>query len=364
MRVLISGYYGFGNLGDEAVLTSIIEGLRQRAPNIGLTVLSAQPQLTTELNNVRAVHRYDLFRIFSELEESAIFLSGGGTLFQDTTSRRSFWYYIGMVGLAKLWGKKIMIFAQGFGPLRGPLDRLAARLVLDRVDLITLRDETALNELRRLGVRNQNVFVTADPTFSLKQMDKSEGRKILSLEGVPVAGPLVGIAVRSLARRADGEQLAKLLTAALDRLKQKHGWEPVFLLFQCPEDMAATSKIVKAMKEGSHVVFKICSPAEMLAIFSCFEFVISLRLHALVFAAQHDVPMLALSYDPKVSSFAGLVDQPCLKIGELDKLEAVLGKAVSERVALKGRLSAARRELSAKAGRSFDLFFDYFGKAS
>jgi polysaccharide pyruvyl transferase CsaB len=364
LRVLISGYYGFGNVGDEAVLKAIIEGLRERAPNIGLTVLSAQPHLTTELNSVRAVHRFDLFRIFSELEESAIFLSGGGTLFQDATSRRSFWYYLGMVALAKFWGKKVMIFAQGFGPLRGRFNRLIARWLLDRVDLITLRDNEALNELRRLGVKNQKVFVTADPTFGLKHLDKSEGRNILSLEGVPVGRPLVGIAVRSLPQRSDNERLAFALAAALDRLKQRHGWEPVFLLFQCPEDMAAASRIVKAMKERSHVVFRICRPEEMLALFTCFEFVIALRLHALVFAALHDVPMLALAYDPKVSSFAGLVDQPCLKMAELDKLEGGLEQAVAARVALKARLAEAGRELSEKAGRSFDLFFEYFGKAN
>lgn len=365
MRVLISGYYGFGNVGDEAVLKAILEGLRERAPAIGLTVLSAKPELTTELNDVRSVHRYDLFRIFSELEESGVFISGGGTLFQDSTSRRSFWYYIGLVGLALLFGNKVMVFAQGFGPLRGPFNRLVARLILDRVDVITLRDEDALNELKRLGVKKPKMYVTADPTFCLKNIDKNEGRHLLGLEGVPTGKPLVGIAIRSLPHSRDSErQLAKFLAEALDRLKEKHGWEPVFLLFQCPEDMGEAAKVVNLMKAGSHIVFKICRPEEMLALFSCFEFVIGMRLHSLIFAALNDVPMVALAYDPKVESFARSVGQPYLRLGELAKLNETLAGALAERSASAQRLSEIKKDLTNKAKRNFDLFFEYFGKVN
>jgi polysaccharide pyruvyl transferase CsaB len=365
LRVLISGYYGFGNVGDEAVLKAILEGLRQRAPDIGLTVLSAKPELTTELNEVRSVHRYDFLRIFSELDEAGIFLSGGGTLFQDATSRRSFWYYIGLVGLALLFGKKVMIFAQGFGPLRSPLNRLIARWLLDRVDVITLRDEDSLKELKRLGIKKPPVYVTADPTFCLKNLGKNEGRHLLGLEGVPTGKPLVGIAIRSLAHLPVNEQqLAKFLAEALDHLKNKYDLVPVFLLFQCPEDMAETSQVINLMKERSHVVFKLCRPAEMLALFSGFQFVISLRLHALVFAALNDVPMVALAYDPKVGSFARLAGQPYLDLGELSKLNETLDKAVAERTRSAQRLSALKENLVNKAKQNFDLFFEYFGKGN
>ena len=358
MRVLISGYYGFGNVGDEAILSSIIGGLRERAPQIGLTVLSAKPELTRETNDVRSVDRYDLAGIWNELDEAGVFISGGGTLFQDVTSARSFWYYCGLTALALLFGKKVMIFAQGFGPLRGRLRRAFARWVLDRVHLITLRDQDSLDELKRLGVRNTNIHVTADPTFCLKSLGPAEGRKLLGLEGVPVGKRLVGVALRSLRNRWPGseEEFVRLLAGLLDQLKVKHGFEPVFLLFKCPEDMSKTKKVYDAMKERGHIVFKILQPEEMLSLFSCFQFVVAMRLHALIFAAQSGVPFLALSYDPKVAAFARSVGQPSLDLNEISRLEAAMAETKP--------LAVVREELAARAGRNFELFFETFGKTN
>jgi len=357
VRVLISGYYGFGNVGDEAVLKAIIGGLREQAPAIGLTVLSANPALTTELNEVRSVHRYDLWGVLSELDGAGVFLSGGGTLFQNATSSRSFWYYLGLTALALLFGKKVMVFAQGFGPLRGRVNRAAARWVLDRVHLITLRDQDSYDELKKLGVRNPHVYVTADPTFCLQNSGPAEGRKLLGLEGVPVGKPLVGVALRSLGRwPGDEKEFVKLLAGLLDKLKTKHGFEPVFLLFQCPEDMSETKKVYDSMKERGHIVFKILRPEEMLSLFAGFRFVIGMRLHALVFAAENGVPFLALSYDPKVAAFAKAVGQPYLDLAEIGRLEAVMEQTKP--------LAVAREELVVQARRNFELFFETFGKTN
>lgn len=358
MRVLISGYYGFGNVGDEAVLAALIGGLRERAPRIGLTVLSASPQQTTEQHDVRSVHRYDLFRVLTELDEAGVFICGGGTLFQDVTSARSFWYYCGLTALALLFGKKVMIFAQGFGPLRGRFRRAFARRVLDRAHLITLRDQGSYEELINLGVKNPNIHVTADPTFCLKELGPSEGRKLLGLEGVPVGKRLVGVALRSLRNRWPGseQEFVRLLAGLLDQLKVKHGFEPVFLLFKCPEDLSETKKVYDAMKERGHIVFKILQPEEMLSLFSCFQFVVAMRLHALIFAAFSGVPFLALSYDPKVAAFAGSVGQPSLDLGEIGRLEAAMSETKP--------LTVARAELVAGANKNFELFFETFGKVS
>lgn len=362
MKVLISGYYGFGNVGDEAVLEAIIKGLKEKVPAAELTVLSAQPKITAELNRVGSIHRYDLIGLFKALDGADVFLSGGGSLFQDSTSSRSFWYYICLVWLAKLFGKKVMVFAQGFGPLRRGLNRLIARFVLNQVDLITLRDEDSLNELKRLGVKRAKMIVTADPTFLLKA-DLNEGKKLLALEGIPAGKPLLGVALRQFVRRLDGEKgLAAQLAATLDRLNEKYGWEPVFLLFRCPADMSAASKVMGLMKRPAHVVFKTCRPAEMLALFPHFEFVIGLRLHSLIFAAICGVPMLGLSYDPKVRAFMREIDQPCLELNETDRIDELMDNVILQREEIKSRLSSLKPRLINKAGENFKLFLEYFGK--
>src|SRR3989339_978082 len=143
MKIALSGYYGFGNIGDEALLTII----KQKIAGAEFTVLDRS------------------FKIISQIFRSDLLISGGGTLFQDKTSSRSFYYYIGVVALAKLMGKKVMILAQGFGPLNKTLNRHLARLVLNRVDIITLRDKQSLETIKKLGVTIPRIELTADPVF-------------------------------------------------------------------------------------------------------------------------------------------------------------------------------------------------------
>jgi len=356
MKILISGYYGFGNVGDEAVLESIISGFRRHSPEIKLVVLSAAPELTAELSGVPAIHRYDLPGVLWEMIKTDVFVSGGGTLFQDATSSRSFWYYLGMVFLAKLLRKKVVIFAQGFGPLRKIFNRWLARFILDRVDLITLRDEDSSRQMKALGVKRPAVLVTADPTALLEIPSKSEGRRILALEGVPLDKPLLGVAVRGLLRPGSESKLFGILAEKLDELCAKRGLQPVFLLFQCPEDMRAASLVMDRMKEKSYAVFRICRPKEMLALFSQFELVVGMRLHSLIFAAMNHVPMLGISYDPKVEAFMNSIGQPCFKAEQFEKMGDVLEEIFSRRSQIARELEGHSKILLEKADLNFELF--------
>lgn len=367
MKILVSGYYGFGNVGDEAVLGAMVQGFRQYLPESEITVLSAAPRLTAELNQVGSVSRFDLPGILREIRKADVVVSGGGSLFQDVTSNRSFLYYIGIVWLAKLLGKKVMVFAQGFGPLRKRFNRWLARLVLNRVDLITLRDEDSLAELRKMGVKRPPVRVTGDPTALLEVEDKSEGRKILGLEGIPLNKPLIGVSVRSIPRSPRSEeQCFKHLAEKLDALAADHGLLPVFIFFQCPEDMRQASMVMGLMKEKSYAVFRICRPDEMFSLFTQFELVIGMRLHALVFAALNAVPMLGISYDPKVEAFMKSIgrpyirlDSPHLSVG--NELNEHLEKMLAQKDAIKRDLEARKRTLVENAKLNFDLFLKNFG---
>lgn len=337
MKIVISGYYGFGNIGDEAVLVSMLQGFLRRDPALEITVLSASPRLTAEFNQVKSVHRFSLLEILRELIGTDVLVSGGGSLFQDATSTASLWYYSGLILLAKLLRKKVMVFAQGFGPVRKKINRLLARLVLGRADLITLRDEDSHAELKKLGVKRPPIQVTGDPAALLEVRSKNEGRKILGLEGIPLDNPLIGISVRSVPLQPQIEkELFRVLAEKLDRFVAKHKLQPVFFLFQCPEDMGEASQVIGAMKGKSHVVFRICRPQEMLELFAHLDILIGMRLHSLIFAALNSVPMLGMSYDPKVRSFAESIEQPCIRLDESGKIgifwmESWCGKTRSKR---------------------------------
>ena len=307
MKVLISGYYGFGNLGDEAVLAAIIKGLRERSPGIEVSVLSGW-------------RRYNLFTLIGELLTCDALISGGGTLFQDATSSRSLWYYAAVVWLAKLFGKPVMVLGQGLGPLRRGFNRALAGFVLKRVDLITLRDEDSLQELRRLGVTGGNVFVTADPAF------------LLGVTGRPASAgaPKAGLALKQ----------PLVPAATLERLKKKYGLEPVSLVFQ-----------------PAAVSFQ-----EMLNVIAGLDCLIGMRLHALIFAALAGVPMVGIAYDPKVRSFMRSLGQPCLEQGELARLDETLDRVLANRTAIRQQLTELRPRLAAKAAENFSLFFQYIGQ--
>jgi len=362
MKVLISGYYGFGNVGDEAVLTAIVQEWRKRDPAAAITVLSATPGLTAELNGVRSIHRFAPVELLREMVRTDLFISGGGTLFQDATSPASFWYYIGLVLWAKLLRKKVMIFAQGFGPLRRWFNRRLAGLILPLADLITVRDEDSLREFRLLGVKPDRLFLTADPTALLNVPGAVEGRKILCLEGIPLDRPLLGISVRSFKMpERDKEVFLGRLAAALDALVERYHFRPVFLLFQCPEDMAKTTRVMELMRTESKVIFRICRPDEMFSLFQHFSFIIGLRLHSLIFAALNAVPAVALSYDPKVAAFAAQAGLPYVDLehdpSEID-LEREIEKAFSGREQIKEKLQVNARQMRARAAENFALLLE------
>ncbi len=92
-RVLLSGYYGFGNLGDEALLEVIVDRMRRRFPSAQLEVLSATPQMTAANHRVESTPRWDWRAIRAAIARADVVLSGGGGLLQDATSLRSLLYY-------------------------------------------------------------------------------------------------------------------------------------------------------------------------------------------------------------------------------------------------------------------------------
>ncbi len=347
MNILLSGYYGFGNTGDEAVLSAIIQGIRERDPKARITVL----------------YRCAWFKIFWKMLRADIFVSGGGTLFQNSTSNRSFLYYIGLVWLAKLLRKKTMIFAQGFGPLKGFIWRWIARRVLNRVNLITLRDSESCAELKNIGVTRPPIYLTADPASILYIPLAHAGRKALSLEGVRLEGsPLLGVCIRRPVQKEDGS-IYQDLAETIDWLVRTQGYQPVFVPFQSPEDLQPSLEVIRHMRESSKVVYKIVPPEEMLSIITQFDLLISMRLHALIFAAAASVPMLGLSYDPKVESFMRRIGQPCVKIGEGFKFSVLkdkLTRIVNNKETIKQSLWVEGKTLFEQAQLNFSLLFDLY----
>lgn len=326
-KILISGYYGFANAGDEAMLTAIVDSLRQVEENVEITVLSGNPNDTASKHKVGSVYRFNPFSVLRVVSETDLLLSGGGSLLQDVTSKRSLLYYLSIIGLGKLFGKKVMLFAQGIGPIRARWARQLTSCVCNKANAITVRDNESAEELIEMGVKQEKIIVTADSVLSLKPADKACGKEILQKAGLDLSKPIIGISLRPW--EGDSKCFHVLAEAAM-KLQQIYDVQLLLLPLQYSVDTKACEKLQKMLSDQKDVFLLDgkYNTEEFLSIIGNFDLMIAMRLHALVFAAVMQIPLLAISYDPKVDSFVNAVGSK--SVGTVEKINAeVLLKAVA-----------------------------------
>ncbi|MDS1029665.1 polysaccharide pyruvyl transferase CsaB [Bacillota bacterium LX-D] len=327
-KVVLSGYYGFNNLGDEGVLFSILRTLRAQRPELKLTVLSNDPAKTSKLYNVEAVNRWNPKEVWQTLRQADLLISGGGSLLQDVTSPKSLIYYLGIVWLAKKLGLPVVYYAQGIGPINTRLGQYLVPKVSNSVDLITVRDQDSKNLLTSLKVTNPQIYVTADPVFSLyhREIERDQGQKLLTRSGVDLEEktPLIGISVRGW-KKLTGYQ--KVLARLGDNLTQQ-GYKVVLLPFHFPDDVCVCREIARLMKEEPVIVKEQCGVVEMLGVIGEMQLIVGMRLHALIMAAVMGVPAIGISYDPKIDSILKLIEQP--NAGRVETLDYELLNAEVE----------------------------------
>ncbi|MCG9966455.1 polysaccharide pyruvyl transferase CsaB [Pelotomaculum terephthalicicum JT] len=320
-KVVISGYYGFHNSGDEAILHAMLQALRGVMPGLEVTVLSREPGYTTREFDVRSVSRNNPWQVFQAIKAADMLISGGGGLLQDVTSPRSIIYYLGVVAMAVLIGKPVFFYAQGIGPVHTALGRTAVRLVVNHVNAVTVRDADSKSELVSLGVKRPHVQVTADPVLGLEPLliDVEKGRKILASLGVG-GGPVAGLSVipwKGLSRYKE------VVARAADDLTAQ-GWQVLLIPMHNPVDIETCREVAALMRGkppfmlGSGTKYK-----ELLSIAANLDLAVGMRLHFLIFSAIFGVPVVGISYDPKVNRFLQSLGLPtglspeCLEYNEL-----------------------------------------------
>lgn len=294
-KVLISGYYGFGNTGDEAILLAMVTSLRAEVPNIEITVASAKPLETQEKYGVKAIDR-SVGAIRRAMIKSDLFISGGGGLLQDVTSVRSLAYYCSLLLLARVERVPIMIYGQGIGPIHWFFSKILVRLAVSGANVITVRDEGSKKMLEEFGVRRE-VIVTADPSLLLKPVHISR------LNGVK--RPVIGFAIRAW-KGIDYNQIAK----AADEVSDKVGASIAFIPFHSGRDRLVAEQIISKMKAHAQIVNGTDLPSEVLGVVGELDAMVGMRLHSNIFASLQGIPFLPIAYDPKVGEFSSMVGAP------------------------------------------------------
>lgn len=306
MRIVISGYYGFDNAGDEAILAGTLGALRNRLPACELTVLSADPPATRTLHGVRAVDRWHWPTIWQEVGGAGLLLQGGGGLLQDATSAKSPLYYLGVLAAARMRRTPYIIYAQGVGPLSGRSARWLTGRLFSRAAAVTVRDQASAALLAELGVPAEGVTVTADAAALLEPTPPEDVAHLLP---DPAGGPRVGFALREA---PGAEALVEGARCAARWLVRQQGAQ-VLLLALHPRADRPLAEGVATESGGSYLDSQDrLSPADLMGVIGSLDFVVAMRLHASIFAATRAVPFVALSYDPKVLAFAEGMGAPCV----------------------------------------------------
>lgn len=291
MNVVIFGYYGRGNLGDETNLRELIGFLRRNYSTIWITVISGDPVQTASVYGVAAVGRFQWSRIQEALSKAHLLIGGGGTLFQDRTSLRSLLYYSALIGLAKLYRVPVFLYGQGIGPIESWMGKQVARGALSAVETMTVRDRLSVIALAELRVHQPEIYFTADPLLALPPPDPQA--VAARWEHWPETVRL-GLILKADVRRKE------FWKDIINHLKWKPGMT-IFLIVIDPKDRDFNEEM--AASTDVELIDGIESWEQIQAILGGIDLVLSMRLHGLVAATVGEVPCCGLSEDPKIDGF-------------------------------------------------------------
>lgn len=300
MRIVLSGYYGFDNAGDEAILYSIILCIREIDSDASITVLSNNPYKTKRLYGVDSVNRWNLIEITNAINASDVLVSGGGSLLQDITGVKSLAYYLGVIAIARMLGKPVFLYAHGVGPLKSSLGRLMTRAVVNKcATLLSTRDEQSKQEFLDIGIQ-KNIEITADPVLSIEvnYEIKKCGIEIKKELGI-TSNDLLIVSVRSW---SGCEKLYSKIAECCDEYVRSGG-EVLLLPLHFPHDLPACQEVARRMENDNFIANKNYTVQHFLGIFYMSHIVIAMRLHALIMACVFGKPIIGISYDPKVDRF-------------------------------------------------------------
>src|SRR5579862_2838072 len=293
----MAAYFGSGNIGDDAILLGLIQGLGQSKHQI--TVLSGAPEETFRLYGLNSIPRRDMSRIKDAMGTCDALVYPGGSIFQDVTSFASVGYYAQLIKLGKSKGKKVVLLGQGVGPLTGFLGRRVAAGAFSMADVVAVRDPQSVATLKDLGVRVQP-RVTADSAFMLpapKLDDTQQGFNVGNMKSV-------GISIRPHGKNKD---IVKLF-GELTRLLFQNNHMPVLIEMDRHDDGPLILEIAKAQGGKIPDLRKLQTPMQLQQRLSRMDSVIAMRLHAGILATTVGIAPLMVSYDPKVTAFAKMLD--------------------------------------------------------
>lgn len=344
--VIISGYYGFENIGDDSLLAAIISGIKERLPDTRITVLAKRPKRLAKICGVKTINRFNLPRIAIEMRKAKLLISGGGSLLQDGTSKKSLYYYICIMKMAKMMNLRLMLYSNGLGPLRSDYGKNATADILSKADYVSLREAESLNLARSLS-ENACLHLTADPAFLIDPSDDEWLRHIMKREGISDKFFVVSIKDgNNFDGTATGDTAVEIFANEIASVSKKYGMMPIFIPMYPNRDTDITKQLCE--KCGCGRMIKGLTASELLGLLYRAEFVVGTRLHMLIFAASAGVPMLGISYDPKINGFMNYIGEGKRILDIREPKPGALEESIEGLISDSENLRRGLREISEK----------------
>ena len=324
-RVFIIGYYGLGNIGDEVILDGIIAGVRKYIPDAEFSVISNNPSETRALHCVESVRQSskqplgklirnslfggDLTNIRREILSSDVVVLGGGSLLQDLHV-----YYLpifySLLKYAQLHSKITMIYGIGAGPITTSFGKRLTEKVLNKVDIVTVRDQMSYDVLSSCNVKD--VVKTADPAFSVfsdlpenKYNINSHSTRSKNTFSVTAYNYLQDSDInRNNISKSKESLISKRKSFALlcDDIVETYDAEILFVPtvqsdlegYQQISEMMSSSSSIASYSPDYRVSYNAISSSKLL---------IGMRLHSQILATMAGIPIVPISYCGKVKSY-------------------------------------------------------------
>ena len=289
---LISGYYGCENFGDDLTLECLMDHLKEKKG----AVLTCNKKQTPLPEDVEMIHRFSMREINKRMKQTKVMLLGSGSILQDTTSFRSFFYYYVIMRMAIHNRCKTMLFANGIGPIIRKSNLLRLKKLLKHIDCITLRDEKSYKFLNHIGFYD-NIYLTADDSFSISKENIDPQSPCTMAER-----KIVGVNLKIPHETPDAQ--ISSLADGLFYLAQKHNLFYYLIPFHYEQDFKSLSRLSSMLPNTSYLINEMQKPKEIIRYIAAADYQIFERLHGQILSTIMGIPFLPISYDLKISSFA------------------------------------------------------------
>lgn len=335
-QVVVCGAYGRGNAGDDAILKALKKEISEISKNARICVMSRNPKQTRLQYRIRSIYTFNIFKMIKALRHAHLYINGGGSLIQDCTSSRSIWFYLFSIALAKLCGAPVMMYGCGIGPVsRKGNRRLAAKVIDKCAKVITLREPSSMEELRKMGVSRPEMYLAADPTLNLSPAGDLQIESAFFGESLDINENYVCIAMR---KWKNFDKKLPEIAKTVDYIAKTYNLKPLLVPMERGRDLPIAEQIAKKTECETQILRNEHDVHTMIGILSKMKLIVAMRLHALVFGAGQGVPVVGISYDEKVSNFMKYIgDEFYIEYSDFtfDKIHPYIDRALSEEASAK-----------------------------